>query len=262
MRACEMVLSFLLAAALAVSGSQLGGCAAARNGVFGTSLVRTQYPRLTMTANPPLVLQGYGRQWVSLPTDYLGIEPSGIMDFAVYGEGTEGPVTRHGHVFVVRPSEDKRWRFKPESFKPFGGLAIGRKEINGYRWTVQVLRVDGEKDWFSAMWRESGREVPAFWLARRFSASPERSTRVVAEYREPWPDCLDPAAKNLLFVRKECLEGFFERSDRAFFLDMHEPEALEDPAAPQLVTKPAISPDMKKLAGELQEEDFLFRSWR
>ena len=251
--------------ALAVACLCLFGCAGAFNGVSGSTLVRTNYPRLTVGANPPLTLQGYGRQWTSLPTDYLGLEPTGIMDFVVYGEGggegAEGAITRHAHAFVVRPSEDKRWYFRPESNKALNGLAIGRKDIEGYRWTVQVLRVDGEKDWFSAMWRESGRETPPFWLARRFSATPERATRVVAEYREPWPECLDPEARDLVFARKECLEGFFARSDAAFFLDMHAPGILEDPSVPSVLATPAFSPDMKKLAGELMEVEY-FRNWR
>ncbi|SBV97548.1 exported hypothetical protein [uncultured delta proteobacterium] len=252
--------------ALAVACLCLFGCAAAFNGISGSTLVRTDYPRLTVGANPPLILQGYGRQWVSLPTDYLGLEPSGIMDFAVYGDeggngSGEGAITRHAHAFVVTPSDDRRWYFRPESNKPFGGLALGRKDIGGYSWTVQVLRVDGEKDWFSAMWRASGRETPPLWLARRFSATPDRAVRVVAEYREPWPECLDPEAADLVFARKECLEGFFARSDAAFSLDMHAPEMLEAPSAPSMLAKPAFSPDMKKLAGELMEVDF-FRGWR
>ena len=247
--------------------AQLAGCmAGAVSGVSGTSLVRTGYPRLSIAANEPLVLQGYGRQWVSLPSEFLGNAPSGTMDYAVYGasdeQEPEGTVSRHAHAFVVRPSDDVRWRFKLESFKPYGGLSFGKREINGYRWTVQLLRVDGESDWFSAMWRESGRETPPVWLAHRFSATPEKSTRVVAEYREPWPECLDPELTELTFVRKDCLEGFLARADEAFALDMHAPEIIEEPSSPAVLHKPAFFPDMGKLAGEVFEDDTMFRRWR
>ena len=89
----------------------LSGCVAPKIGVFGTALVHMRHPTLTMTANAPLILQGYGRQGVSLSSDYLGLDPSGSMDYAIYGEGAEGAITRHGHLFVVRPSDDTRWYF-------------------------------------------------------------------------------------------------------------------------------------------------------
>ncbi len=238
----------------------LSGCVPSMSGISGSSLARTRYPRLTISANPPLAMQAYGRQWVSLPSTYLGTEPTGEMDYIVYGDGGEGPVIRHAHALVVRPSNDMAWYFQPESSKGPGALAMGNAEVNGYRWTTQILRVDGETDWFSAMWRESGREVPALWIARRFSATPQRATRVVAEYREPWPECLDPEAKDLVFVRKSCLEGFLERSDAAFLLDMQAPETIEAPSGPSVLAKPPFQPDMKKLAGELREEDYSF--WR
>ena len=240
----------------------LAGCVGARGGVSGQTLVRVQYPRASITANAPLVLQGYARKWVSLPTDFLGVEPTGVMDYAVYGQEESGLVTRHAHAFFVKPSSDHAWYFRPESYKAPGGLAIGVREMEGYRWTAQIIRVDGETDWFSAMWAASGFAVPETWLARRFSATPERSTRVVAEYRELWPECLDPEAKDLVFVRKECLQGFLERSDAAFTLRIFTPgePGLETP--PSVLQKPSFAPDMKKLAGELMERDTFFRRWR
>lgn len=248
---------------LGLAAFLLFGCVAARSGVSGNSLVRTAYPRVSIEANAPLTLQGYGRQWVSLPTEYMGAQPAGSMDYAVYGEGSEGPVTRHAHAIIVRPGNDYNWYFQPESYPAPGGIHIGRKDVDGYRWVTQILRVDGEKDWFSAMWRESGREVPAFWIARRFSATPERATRIAAEYREPWPECLDPGAKDLLFARPECLEGFIARSDAAFVLNLRPVgNADEPPAAASVLRRPPFPPDMKRLAGELQQEDFSFRRWR
>lgn len=239
------------------------GCMAARLGVSGNSLVSTAYPRLTIAANAPLSLQGYGRQWVSLSTEYLGLLPTGRMDYAVYGEGSEGPVTRHAHALIVRPGDDQTWYFQPESYPAPGGIHIGRKDVDGYRWVTQILRVDGEKDWFSAMWKESGRDVPALWIARRFSATPDRATRIAAEYREPWPECLDPAVKDLVFVREECLGGFLARADAAFTLNMRpEGDADAPPTVPSALRRPPFSPDMKRLAGELQQEDFYFRRWR
>lgn len=255
-RICYLVALCLLAAFLAA-------CQGARSGVSGQSLVRTAYPRVSITATGTLVLQGHGRKWVSLPTDVMGMEPSGIMDYAVYGEGDQGPVTRHAHALVVRPSSEYAWYFQPESYPAPGGFAIGRETVNDSRWVTQLLRVDGHKDWFSAMWVEAGRDVPEFWLARRFSATPERATRVVAEYREPWPECLDPGVQSLIFVREACLEGFLERADAAFTLNLRAADIPpETPAPESLLPRPSFAPDMKRLAGEVLQEETFFRRWR
>ena len=254
MRKHNSAIFFRVLALLVVFCLYLSGCVAQRSVVSGSSLIIADFPRLSMTANDPLVLQGYGRQRVSLPSNVLGLFPNGYMDYAVYGEGTEGPIIRHSHIMAVRPSDTARWRFKPESFIPFGGLSIGHKKVNGYVWAVQILRVNDASDWFSTMWRQNGRETPEFWLARRFSVTPERSTRIVAEYREPWPECLEPTTKDLLLVRSECLKEFIERSDAALSLDIRVPAAAMPFVVPTLLAKPAFLPEMRKLVGELREE--------
>lgn len=241
----------------------LCGCrVSAWDGVVGASLVRTAYPRVAIAANEPLALQGYGKQWVSFPTDYMGHQPSGFMEYAVYGEGAEGPVTRHAHALIARPSNDNYWEFKPESYPVPGGFAIGKAVLGGKGWTAQLVRIDGEKDWFSAMWHESGREVPEYWIARRFSATPEKATRVVAEYREPWPGCLDPdGIKDMAFYPKGCLDGFIERSEAAFDVAGEIPEEEKGTDIPSILVKPRFSPDMKRLVGELME-DLRIQFWR
>ena len=261
MKKRTLILVWVAAAVLAGALSACTG--GALSGVAGSTLTRAEYPRVSITANEPFTLRDHGRLWVGLPTDFLGIEPSGSLDYAVYGQGESGLVTRHAHALFVKPGHSDAWVFQTESYPAPGGLAIGRTVVDDYTWTTQVLRVPSEKDWFSAMWRASGREVPDVWLARRFSATPERTLRVVAEYREPWPECLDPDIKDLVFVREECLGGFLQRAGEAFSLRMHVTEPVDaSPPAPQL-QRPPSPPDIRKLAGELRENDFAFRKrWR
>lgn len=244
--------------------SGLCGCAGtftgAYSGVSGDALIRTDYPRVSIAANPPLTLKAYGRQWTTVPSQIFGADTTSIMDYAVYGVGDSGPVLRHAHAFFVSPVNDREWRFQPEGHKAPGGLSIQDVKINGRQWTAHIIRVDGEKDWFSAMWRESGRPTPETWIARRFSATPERAVRVVAEYREPWPECLDPDAKDLTFVRESCLRPFLDRADAAFTLDLFDAARQGPPNAPSILAKPRSGPDMGKLAGELIE-DSVYRRW-
>ena len=228
------------------------------NGVAGTTLVRGEYPRLSIAANAPLTLHAHGKVWVDLPTEFLGVRPSGIMNFAVYGQSEGNALASHAHALYVTPTEGHAWVFQPESYPTSGGLTIGRKVINDYTWTTQLIRVPAETDWFSAMWRESDYTVPSAWLARRFSASPDQTTRVVAEYREPWPECLDPEIKKLAFIREECLGDFMRRSEAVFSLQMHTVENTDAAPGPSLLQRPPFSPDMRKLAGELRENDLRF----
>lgn len=238
----------------------MAGCSGAMTGVIGATLTRTAYPRVSVAANAPLVLQAHGRQSVSFETESMTTDASAMMDYAVYAENAEGPVTRHAHAFISRIANDRRWRYRPESLTYPGGLSLGSATVNGYSWKVQIIRINGERDWFSALWRENGRETPPLWIARRFSATPDNATRVVAEYREPWPECLDPETKDLVFARKECVGGFIDRSNKAFSLEMNV-AATGAETPPSVMKRPGFSPDMKILAGELMEE-FLLRGWR
>lgn len=227
----------------------------------GRTLVRDEPPRIAVAVAEPLLLQGYGRQWVSLDAESLVMTPSGIMDFAVFGDGTKGPVTRHAQVIIVRPGNDFRWEFRPESYPVPGGFAFGRTVLGGRQLVSQLVRVDGEKDWFSAMWRASGRETPEFWLSRRFSFTPEKATRVAAEYREPWPECLDPDARNSVFLPRDCLDGFLKRSETVFDFEREIPGDVAGAESPSILVRPRFQPDMKRLAGELME-DMRLQFWR
>ena len=234
------------------------GCTAAFSGVSGDTLTRTSYPPLSVTANAPFVLQGQGREWVTFESESLARQPLGQMDYAVYAPESTGPVTRHAHAFITLPTDDKRWEFLPENSPGGNVLALNKRELNGYTGIEQIIRVPSEGDWFSTLWTANGRDVPHIWLARRFMATPQRFLRVIAEYREPWPDCLDTQVKDLMFASSECLQGFFNRSQDVFTLRMAADPARMPPAARPFTNKPPFSANMKKLAGELRFIESLF----
>lgn len=234
------------------------GCTPAFSGVSGTTLTRTGYPPASITAEAPFVLQGQGREWISFESSSLTHQPGGRMDYAVYAPESEGPVTRHAHALFAQPNDTTNWRFQLENAAGGPVLALNKKTVNDYPWIVQILRVQAENDWFSALWTENGREVPPLWIAKRFSTTPGDALRLVAEYREPWPACLDPEAKNLMFASRECVQGFLDRADAVFTLELRATPANLPPAARPFLQKPPFSPNMKRLAGELIEIDRMF----
>ncbi len=240
---------------LALNLALFGGCAGlttpALTGVSGSSLFSTQYPPVAVAANAPLTLKGYGNLWVSLYNqESLTTQPTGSFAYAVYSGGDSGPVTRHAHALIVRPQSGV-WSFQLESFKGPDTFSLSKSDIGGITWTAQIMRVASRGDWFSAMWTENKRSVPELWIAKRFSATPDRQVRMVAEYREPWPECLDPMIPDLSLTPADCLKGFLGRADAAFTLDAPVPAVQETPA-PSMLHVPPVQPNTRKLAGEVQ----------
>ncbi len=250
---CIAALSLLLLSACTSLNSPAGV------GVVGTTLYHVGHPPAAITANAPLALQGHGRLWVTLYSqDSLLEQPSASMAYAIYSDGNSGPVTRHAHALFVQPTS-ALWSFQLESFKGPGVLGLSKEDIGGLTWTMQIMRVPSQGDWFSDVWIENGRSVPETWLVKRFSATPERSTRMVAEYREPWPECLDDAAADLMLVSGTCLKDFMRRADAAFTLDQNQPPQEQAVTAPSALKLPAAMPNTRKLVGEVWKNTWTLR---
>ena len=232
-------------------------------GVVGNTLSVASYPSGSITANAPLALAGQGQLWATFETEYMNASPSGQISYALYASTMEGPVARHAHAMVVTLNSSNAWYFQPESSKEPHVLSFSKKEINGYTWTIQLMPVPAERDWFSALWQANGRETPERWLAQRYSATPDSGTRLVAEYREPWPPCLDEAEGNPLMVQRSCIGGFLDRANAAFTLDRVPADLENAPPAASALRVPELRMNTKKLVGELRREDPItpFRRW-
>ncbi len=242
----------------------LAACSPAFTGVSGEGLVRTGYPRAVITAEPPLRLMAYGRRYVTLKSDIMMLQPTGAFDYAVYSDSTDGPVTKSAHSIILRPTDERRWRFVLESWKAPNAFAMSSTGFDGMTWTEQLMTVPSEGDWFSDMWRASGREVPERWLVKRFSATPAEYVRMVAEYRESWPACLPDEIQWLELVPNagECLGPFLKRADAAFSIQRGSAGSVAAPAAPSILTEPSSSPNPTKLAGEVEQRDLDFPGFR
>jgi hypothetical protein len=196
-----------------------------------------------------------------VPSDTI-IRPMASIDYAVFAEGTSGPVLRHAHAMLSILPRDI-WRWELESWPQPASLSLSKMEKDGKFWTVQILPLPALNDWFSAFWTGNNREVPRFWLLKRWSATPFEATRILAEYREPAPRCMEeallplegilrkeqispPSSTEILLLCHKEIRAFSARADASVSL---EAVPLPGPGALPAFTRPAMAPNMKRLAG-------------
>ncbi|MDR2077248.1 MAG: DUF4851 domain-containing protein [Desulfovibrio sp.] len=239
----------------------LGGCTPARRIAADHGLYSSGNPPFSFTFDPALKLAGAGRMQADVPSD-TNIRPSAFIHYAVFAEDSSGPVLRHAHALIAALPQGL-WRWELESWPQPASLSLTKKEEEGKFWTVQMLPVAALGDWFSAFWTGNGREVPRFWLLKRWSSTPLDETRILAEYREPAPLCMEEALLPLegiarreqvsppdgaalsLLCHKE-IRAFSARADAAVSLKSISPP---EPGVPPAFIRPATAPNMKKLAG-------------
>lgn len=242
------------------------GCAPRQNGATSQSLYAGGLANFSIAVSPPLTLASSGWLTAWTPSD-VNLKPSATFNYALFGEGESGPVTRHAHcIFSELPKWN--WRWEKETWALPQSLSYAQEREGGKNWTVQILPVTAQGDWFSDLWMEKGREIPEFWLAKRWSATPEDEMRLVAEYREPAPFCMRDRLEKAASAHRDALplkgkelwrgcekdvEEFSARADTVFAM-----QRLRDiaPVSGQpLEKRSGKMPDMGKLVGRSEKID-------
>jgi hypothetical protein len=218
----------------------------------------------TISVAPPLTLAAAGRLTAETPCDVSVIRPSATLAFALFAEGDSGPVTRHVHsMFSELPMF--AWRWEKETWSKSESLLYTTLRAGGKNWTIQIFPIIAEDDWFSILWRNNGRQVPEFWLAKRWSSTPQDEMRLLAEYREPLPLCLQEAFADLPRINGKAtlpkgkenqqlcrrdMEAFSARADAAVALD--KAYATSTRALSPRAVLPQSAPDMGRLVGRAE----------
>jgi hypothetical protein len=250
----------LLAAAL------FCGCTPRQKGAATQGFFATGMGAFSVGVNPPLALASTGTLLGNVPSD-VAVGPQATFTYALFSDNQEGPIMRHAHaIFSELPRGP--WRWEMETWARPESLSYGQKSAGGRFWTIQILPVTAERDWFSALWQGNGRSTPDFWLAKRWSARPENEVRVVVEYRESAPLCMqerliaadtarrtDRNAPTLRgkILHSDCerdLEEFSRRADAA--VDLNGLEQLPGSPLQMTTVRPGFSPDMGKLVGRAE----------
>ena len=263
----RIVSVFLLALCAA---SLLSSCTPMQKGATGQGFYVSGRGAFSVGVNPPFSLVSTGVLSGKVPSD-VSTSPQATFTYGLFTDSAEGPVSRQVHaIFSELPH--KGWRWEMESWARAESLSYAKRNAGGKHWTVQILPVTARTDWFSALWEQNGRGTPVFWLAKRWSARPEDEMRVVVDYREPAPQCMrerladsDAALQTdknapMLHGRDlrgncdEAIEAFSKRADAA--VDLNGLSLLQEKPLQMLTTRPASSPDMKKLVGTAEYMDF------
>ena len=215
---------------------------------------------------PPLTLAAYGSTTAQVPTDVV-LKATGRFTYALFLDEKEQAPSAMVHALTV-DLPLRGWRWEMETWARPESLAYAKRQEGGNYWTVQIMPVIAATDWFSELLQVNGRETPDFWLAKRWSSTPQEITRVVAEYREPAPACMQKrlreaasSADSNSFPLKgkelwrdctEEVEAFSRRADAAVALD--KADMVPGQALLPLQQRPSKAPDMGKLAGRAENE--------
>ena len=258
--------SALLFAALLFALALAAGCAPRQIGATHDSLYASGRADFTIRVAPPLALAATGAFSTAVASD-VNVAPWGRFRYAAFTDSDTGPVLRHAHAAVCELNRNA-WQWEKETWALPEAFHYSKEQRGGKHWTVQMLPVAAEKDWFSALWRENGRETPEFWIAKRWSSTPEDEIRIVAEYREPVPGCMierlreaaaqpmgTPGLKGKTLLRNcdEAIDAFSRRADAVFALDKM--TTASPASAEPLAARPKSAPDMPKLIGRAELVD-------
>lgn len=259
---------FLVPLALVLLALAAPGCTPRRIEASSQSFSGSGIADFSIRVAPPLTLAASGRLTARVPSDDALVAPIATVAFAAFAEGDSGPVTRHAHTMFCELPLDS-WRWEMETWGKHDALSRVSERKGGKYWTAQIFPVVAAGDWFSELWLKNGRQIPEFWLAKRWSSTPETEMRLLAEYREPAPACMRdrlaqavgekrtgylPDSRELWRGCDETIRDFSARADAVFDLERLQDRPAGASAAPAAKTAllPDSSPDMGALAGRAE----------
>lgn len=252
---------------LCTGAAALQGCTPRKQQLSGQSVALSGRGAFRLNVAAPLELSASGNLRALVPADALP-RPRAGFEYALFGNGASGPVTLHAHS-IISEVDRYNWRWEKETWARHESVSYSTLRAGGRNWTVQVLPVTAEGDWFSALWTLNGRETPDFWLAKRWSATPEDELRLVVEYREPAPECMlealrgaaaaaredknarMPSGKELARYCERPVTDFSHRADAAVSFDAA--GGSFEPAGALLEARPSKQPDMGRLVGRVED---------
>ena len=253
---------FLVPLALVLLALAAPGCTPRRIEASSQSFSGSGIADFSIRVAPPLTLAASGRLTARVPSDDALVAPVATVAFAAFAEGDSGPVTRHAHTMFCELPLDS-WRWEMETSGKRGALSRVSERKGGKYWTAQIFPVAAAGDWFSELWLKNGRQVPEFWLAKRWSSTPEAEMRLLAEYREPAPACMRdnlvqpdgsalplPKGKDLWRGCEKEIKEFSARADKVFELEKR--GGAPAAPAPKAAILPNVAPDMSALVGRAE----------
>ncbi len=251
---------------LALATVLLSACTPARQGASAQNFYASGRPNFSISVSPPLTLASTGFLSATVPAD-VAMPPSGTFRYALFAEEKNEAIAREAHTILSEvPYND--WRWEMETWSAPEVISYAKTRMAGKYWTIRMMPVFSSSDWFSALWKQNGKNIPEFWLAKRWSATPDEYIRIVAEYREPAPLCMQNKlaaasladhnsppvrGKELWHNCQREIDEFSARADTVFSFD----KAGDSPAqsARTSLSLPPGNPNMGKLVGRAENID-------
>ena len=257
--------TYLILATLATALAGFG-CSPRQQGASLHGFYASGRANFNISVSQPLSLAHSGFLTAEVPAD-VRMYPSGSFRYALFSDSGKETISRQAHI-ILSELPNSEWRWEMETWARPEALSYAKDRIAGKYWTIQMLPVSSATDWFSELWMKNGSSVPDFWLAKRWSSTPEDNIRIVAEYREPAPLCMQKhlqnnaqqpdqvfpvTGKQLWRGCEQEIEEFSSRADKAFTFDRGRdfPEKAE--AKP--TSLPAKAPNMGHLVGRAENID-------
>ena len=242
----------------------LAGCATQRQGITDHGFFSTGMPNILVKTEQNLTPIASGTRSVTIPAG-TNASATGNFAFAAFADRNDKQPARHAHIGLVTLSGNAA-RFTLEREREADAFLLDKETIDGRYWTVRLLPVYAAEDWFCELRRVNKLPTPSLWLAKRWSWTPDSHTRVVAEYREAAPMCLQrllPAqnaegkGKQQRVSRAELLKNcsndiddFSIRAEKAFTFTRAGDNIQATP--PPSFLLPDSAPDMQKVVGKAE----------
>ena len=204
---------------LLLAACVLTACTPARTGVIGNTLTTNVKSSISITGQDSLVVRAHGRLYPDSGPTRTTRTATLSFDYAFFT--SEARSDCFAYAAIVRIDDDKGWIFRPPARFP-GAFSVADVSFGGFQWSEQILRSPAENDWPAAVWEELGGEKHDFWLAKRWVAHLDGTTRAIMEYREPWPVAMTfLSADTVVFTGQsgEALAAFIKRADAAFAVE-------------------------------------------
>ncbi|CAK7062761.1 MAG: hypothetical protein DELT_01494 [Desulfovibrio sp.] len=241
---------------LLLAACVLTACTPARTGVIGNTLTTNVKPPISITGLESLTVKAHGVLRPETATDNATAREMVTFNYAFYADkapAADIPANRFAYAVIARISTPKAWRFQPPS-KADEALSARNITVGGIAFFEQILRVPSENDWGSGVWRKNGKNVPRYWLAKRWTAHLNDEVRAVMEYREEWPTEINAFSRDLLIVSGnagQALADFNKRADAAFTVEKREGDFNKGQTPPSEYAVPENAPVIRKLIGEV-----------
>lgn len=233
----------------------LAACSPARTGLIDGTLTTNMRPAVSVTAAQPFVPADSGRLWVQPGTDQMTMVANASVDFAVYTDPAAAPNARLAYAAVIRLEDRDTWAFFPDPGNLPGSFGTVRTpDLTSRDGAVYTLSVPAQGDWASDLVTANGFPAPERWIAQRWVFMPDTDVRVIAEYREPWPDGFEAPAGDIMLLRDrdaEFLRSFEKRASAVFVFSADTGDFSGAPAPARRWNLPRTGPDVPRLAGEI-----------